>query len=93
MITNKLYNKSLSFFSDQLDFVFCPATSYKQSFKVQRKDNTCQAREGLVTSFSNAIAINGSHVVVWLSDVHFLYSCFSLHFYHIELATRILYLF
>ena len=43
MITNKLYNKSLSFFSDQLDFVFCPATSYKQSFKVQRKDNTCQA--------------------------------------------------
>ena len=48
-----------------------------------------QAGEGLVTTNCNAAASPGSHVVIWLFDVHFLYSCLSLSVHHLELTSGI----
>ena len=42
----------------------------------------------MVETFCNAAASSGCHVVVWLSHVHYINSCVSLHIHHIEFVPR-----
>ena len=83
------YQSSCEFLPlDQLNSVNFLASSDTQSDKNQKQQNTCQAREGLVETFCNAAANSGCHVVVWLSHVHYINSCVSLHIHHLEFIPR-----
>ena len=80
------------FVLDKLSSVNFLDASYKQSYKVQGKHDTCQTREGLVATLRNAAASPGCHVVIWLSHVRLIHSCVSLYFHHLELTARIFYI-